>query len=274
VEQDRWDDQDRRRPPTGRVVAISVAALLVIAACSVLGVWQWQRGHVVVTEPPAQQPITDISEVVDGGASGDLAVLAADEVGRPVEVRGSYDPDLTLLAPGRPLDGALGSWVIGIVVLEDGSGVPVVRGWLPDGAEVPATPTGQVDLEGVVQPPEASDIAPSNQVLPAGQTWVVSAADLVNRVDYPVANAYVTLDTPEAGLQAVPPDDPGQATRRLDWGNLAYAAQWWVFALFAVVIWFRAVRDERIVTGQDDPGEPQENGPANGAGGRDMSGAR
>ncbi len=75
-------------------------------------------------------------------------------------------------------------------------------------------------------------------------------ADLVNRVDYPVANAYVTDTAPAAGLRAVPPADPGQATRRLDWRNLAYAAQWWVFALFAVVIWFRAVRDERRETGR------------------------
>jgi surfeit locus 1 family protein len=275
VEQDRWVEQDRRRAPTGRVVAISLAAVLVIAVCSVLGVWQWQRGNVVVTEPPALQPVVPVSEVVDAGAQGDRAVLAADEVGHRVDVSGTYDPDLTLLAPGRPLDGVVGSWVVGMVVLEDGSGVPVVRGWVPDGAPVPAVPTGAVDLSGVVQPPEASDIAPSNQVLPAGQTWVVSAADLVNRVDYPVANAYVTLTTVEAGLSAVPPDDPGQASRRLDWRNLAYAGQWWVFALFAVVIWYRAVRDERNASGQDGPGEPQENDPADGAGGRDdMSGAR
>jgi hypothetical protein len=149
---------------------------------------------------------------------------------------------------------------------------------VPEGQAAPALPTGEVAFEGVLQPPESSDIAPSTAALPAGQIWIVSAADLINRVDYPVANAYVTTSAPEVGLAAVPPGDAGQASRRLDWRNLAYAGQWWVFALFAVVIWFRAVRDERPVAGEDGPeieeaGEDHD-GPAPGAGGRDMSGAR
>ncbi|WP_432565323.1 SURF1 family protein [Kineococcus sp. SYSU DK003] len=283
----RGDHADRsgagrgRDALAGRVTVLTALALVVVLVCGALGVWQWQRGHVVVTEPPAQQPVTAVSEVVDAGADGDRAVLSAGEVGRRVVVSGAFDPAVDLLVPGRPLDGVVGAWALGIVVLEDGSGVPVVRGWVPEGEPAPALPAGQVDLEGVVQPPEGSDVAPSSAALPADQTWIVSAADLVNRVDYPVANAYVTATAPQDGLAAVAPADPGQATRRLDWGNLAYAGQWWVFALFAVVIWVRAVRDERAVA-REDGAEQQEDGstsggaggPANGPGGRDMSGAR
>jgi surfeit locus 1 family protein len=265
-------DADRAGVNRGRVAVLTVVALAVVLVCSGLGVWQWQRGNVVITEPPARQPVAPISEIVDAGDSGPEAVLTADEVGHRVEVAGTFDPAVDLLVPGRSLDGVVGSWALGVVVLADGSGVPVVRGWVPEGESAPALPTGQVDLRGVVQPPEASDVAPSTAALPAGQTWIVSAADLVNRVDYPVANAYVTDSAPAAGLRAVPPADPGQASRRLDWRNLAYAAQWWVFALFAVVLWFRAVRDEQRPSGEDDPATPAE-GPPQG-GGRDMSGAR
>lgn len=267
-------DPDRPDSSRGRVAVLTVVALVVVLVCSGLGVWQWQRGNVVVTEPPARQPVAPVSEIVDAGASGAAAVLTADEVGHRVEVGGTFDPAVDLLVPGRSLDGVVGAWVLGVVVLADGSGVPVVRGWVPEGAPAPALPSGRVDLLGVVQPPEASDVAPSTAALPAGQTWIVSAADLVNRVEYPVANAYVTDSAPADGLRAVPPADPGQATRRLDWRNLAYAGQWWVFALFAVVIWFRAVRDERRAAGEDDPRAPQDDGAGDGAGGRDMSGAR
>ncbi|WP_432509925.1 SURF1 family protein [Kineococcus sp. SYSU DK001] len=275
VDQERVDpvDEGRRTAPTGRVVVLTVVALVVVLACGGLGVWQWQRGNVVVSEPPALKPVAPVSSVVDAGAAGAAAVLSAEEVGHRVEVSGTFDPAVSLLAPGRPLDGAVGSWVVGVVVLADGSGVPVVRGWVPQGQPAPALPTGPVELTGVVQPPEASDVAPSTDALPAGQTWVVSAADLVNRVDYPVANAYVTQTSPAEGLRAVPPADPGRTSRRLDWRNLAYAGQWWVFALFAVVVWFRAVRDERTGPGEDDPG-PRVDEPVDGAGGRDMSGAR
>ncbi|MEW1957164.1 SURF1 family protein [Kineococcus sp. NPDC059986] len=266
-------DSDRPGVPKGRVAVLTAVALAVVLVCSALGVWQWQRGNVVITEPPARQPVAPISEIVDAGATGAASVLSSDEVGHRVEVAGTFDPAVDLLVPGRALDGVVGSWALGVVVLADGSGVPVVRGWVPPGTAAPALPTGPVDVAGVVQPPEASDVAPSTAALPAGQTWIVSAADLVNRVDYPVANAYVTDTAPAAGLRAVPPADPGQATRRLDWRNLAYAAQWWVFALFAVVIWFRAVRDERRESGEDDPAAPAD-GADDGAGGRDMSGAR
>nr|WP_246314881.1 SURF1 family protein [Kineococcus aurantiacus] len=248
---------------------------MVVAVCCGLGVWQWQRGNVVISEPPARQPVVPVGQVVDAGATGADRVLSSDEVGHRVEVAGTFDPAVDLLVPGRALDGVVGSWALGVVVLADGSGVPVVRGWVPPGQSAPALPAGPVDLTGVVQPPESSDIAPSTDALPPGRTWIVSAADLVNRVDYPVANAYVTDAAPPAGLRAVPPADPGQATRRLDLRNLAYAAQWWVFALFAVVVWFRAVRDERREAGQDDPGPQGEPGAGPVSdGGRDMSGAR
>jgi cytochrome oxidase assembly protein ShyY1 len=268
---------DHPRALNARLAGLGVVALLVVVVCSGLGVWQWQRGNVVITEPPAAQPVTAISQVVDAGAEGGDAVLSSDEVGRRVEVRGSYDPAVNLLVPGRELDGIVGSWVLGVVRLEDGSGVPVVRGWVPQGQAAPALPAGVVDLTGTLQPPESSDVAPSTAALPDGQTWIVSAADLVNRVDYGVANAYVTDASPAAGLSAVPPADPGQASRRLDWRNLAYAAQWWVFALFAIVLWVRVVRDERAESGEDDAEEDSDGGPdehVEGSGGRDMSGAR
>lgn len=266
-----------RRVLTGRLAGLGVIALLVVVVCAGLGIWQWHRGNVVVTEPPAAQPVAPISQVVDAGAAGADAVLSSDEVGRRVEVTGSYDPAVNLLVPGRVLDGAVGSWVLGVVVLADGSGVPVVRGWVPEGQSAPALPSGAVDLTGTLQPPESSDLAPSTAALPQGQTWIVSAADLVNRVDYGVANAYVTDASPAAGLSAVPPADPGQVSRRLDWRNLAYAAQWWVFGLFAIVLWVRVVRDERADPGEDDPDDDTGTGSdehVEGSGGRDMSGAR
>jgi ABC-type nickel/cobalt efflux system permease component RcnA len=37
----------------------------------------------------------------------------------------------------------------------------------------------------------------------------------------------------------------------LSWRNLAYALQWWVFALFAAYMWWRMVRDD-YEDGRDD----------------------
>lgn len=291
---------------TARAVGITVLAWLAVAVCVVLGGWQWERGNVVVSDPPAQRPVVDVSDVVTAGATeGEVddasggGVLTRDEVGQTVEVRGTFDPAVDLLVPDRTVGGRDGSWVLGVVRLADGSGVPLVRGWVPAGEPAPAVPEGGVDLRGIVQPPEGTDLA-SAAALPAGQVAVVSSADLVNRVDYPLVNAYVTDSAPQAGLLAVPAADPGEASRRLDWRNLAYAAQWWVFAAFAIVVWVRALRDDRrerqaLLDGEaDGPAAPGDDGggptgqdrvphgddaheagrTANGPGGRDMSGTR
>ncbi|WP_432489422.1 SURF1 family protein [Kineococcus sp. SYSU DK018] len=292
------------RRASAQALALTLVAWLAAAVCVVLGAWQWQRGNVVVSEPPATRPVVAVQQVVSAaaGPGSDRALLSRDEVGRRVEVSGTFDPAVDLLVPGRALDGQQGSWVLGVVRLEDGSGVAVVRGWVPEGAPVPDAPAGPVDLLGVLQPPENSDVAPSTTALADGQVPVVSAADLVNRVDYPVANAYVTATEPVAapasgtGLRAVPPADPGESNRHLDWRNLAYAAQWWVFAAFALVLWRRALRDLRddrraaALEAASDPasgpasdpagaapaGPRQDRAPhpADGPGGRDVSSTR
>jgi surfeit locus 1 family protein len=258
---------------TARSVTLTLLAALAVCVMIALGVWQWQRGHVIVTEPPARDAAVAVGRVVSGAAPPGTpqASLTADEVGRHVVVDGTFDPQADLLVASRRLDGRPGSWALGIVRTADGSGVPVVRGWVPQDAPAPPLPAGPVRVDGVVQAPEGTDVAGTTNALPAGQVSVVSAALLVNVVDYRLANAYVTDSAPSAGLLAVPPTDPGQAGRRLDWRNLAYAAQWWVFAAFAVVVWWRALRDDRDLAaaredapgpGGDDAGPEPTPGPA------------
>lgn len=240
---------DPRVLPARRWVVLTALLLVVVGACAALGAWQWQRGHVVVSDPPAARPVTALDAVVTTSDP-----LTAEEVGRRVRVVGEWDPQVRLELPGRPLGGADGSWVLGLVRTPDGSGVPVVRGWVPSGAQ-PAPAEGAADLVAVLQAPEAQDQAAGSGPLPPGRAWVVSPAMLVNEVDYPVVPAYGVAVEAGAGLRAVPPPDPGAAGRRLDWRNLGYAAQWWVFAGFAVVVWVRALRDDlhAAAPGPDEP---------------------
>ena len=228
---------------TRRWAVLTLILALVVGTCAVLGFWQWQRGVVVVRTPASTLPVAPVEQVVGGSDP-----LVAAEVGRRVRVQGTWDPSVRFLLPGRPLDGRDGAWVLGMVRLPGGAGVPVVRGWAPAGAQVPPVPVpGAADVVGVVQPPEAQDQGAGRGPLPPGQSWVVSAAVLVNHVDYPVVPAYVVATAPaaqDAALRPVPPHLPGSETRRLDWRNIAYALQWLVFAVFSVVLWARALRDE------------------------------
>ena len=48
------------------------------------------------------------------------------------------------------------------------------------------------------------------------------------------------------GLAAVTPTDVPQPSQVTALRNLLYALQWWVFGLFALVVWFRWCRDQLV----------------------------
>ena len=52
---------------------------------------------------------------------------------------------------------------------------------------------------------------------------------------------------------ALLPGPPAEDTAARDWRNLAYSAQWFVFAAFAVVLWWRMLRDDAA---RSDPSRP------------------
>jgi len=181
------------------------------------------------------------------------AQVAGDDSGRQVSVTGRYDPAHQLLVPDRSLDGRTGYYVLTPLRVDGGAALPVVRGWLPGdvtaahAAAVPAAPTGEVTVVGALQYPETSDTPGvyGGGALPAGQLGIISAASLVNVLPYPVYGGWVTAADPAAPLKAVPtaaPPDSGLDLRAFQ--NLGYTGEWFVFAGFAVFMWFRLVRRE------------------------------
>ena len=81
--------------------------------------------------------------------------------------------------------------------------------------------------------------------LPAGQTAAISAASLINLVPYGVYDAWVTLNTGDSGMKAVPATAPADSGLDLKaFQNLGYTGEWFVFAGFVVFMWFRLLRRE------------------------------
>ncbi|MBB2922603.1 SURF1 family protein [Cellulomonas cellasea] len=131
--------------------------------------------------------------------------------------------------------------------------LPVVRGWVadPDDAAALAVPEGEVTVSGYLQ---SSEGAGDGGTRP-GRTDAISSAALVNAWGGPIWSGYVVLtrSEPDQGdaLAQLPP--PTRAGSGLNVQNLAYAAQWWIFGGFALVLWIRMVRDEAR---GDVPGMP------------------
>ncbi|MFF5156363.1 SURF1 family protein [Streptomyces sp. NPDC000348] len=260
---------------TPRWWGINVFLLLSIPFCVFMGSWQLGRfedrvdshrdaeARIATDKREAARPLDELLPVTKATS------------GKQATASGRYDTQL--LVPDRALDGEDGYYVLTLLRTGTGRALPVVRGWLPgtpDPAEVPAAPTGEVTVTGALQ---ASETPGSNGVsarggLPRGQTAAISAASLVNLVEYDVYDAWVTLNRGDAGMRAVPATAPGGTGLDLKaFQNLGYTAEWFAFVGFVVFMWFRLfrrelefVRDAELGLAPDEDGqrEPERSSPS------------
>ncbi|MGJ7440164.1 SURF1 family protein [Aquipuribacter sp. MA13-6] len=244
-----------------RWAASTVVLVAAVITMAVLGTWQWER-----SVPTAEREVVDLEQVDPASlpevttvsrAPGEGALVPDEASGDLVRVEGTWRPERTLLVADRELDAAAGAWVMTAVELADGTGLaPVVRGWVPDGtAGTDVAPvSGPVVLLGWVQQSEPLDI-PVDVVQPEGVVGLLSTADLANRWPEQLVPGFVVLASAPEGtgaegtgadgvVPALLPAPPEEQTQTRDWRNLAYSAQWFVFAAFAVLLWWRMLRDD------------------------------
>ncbi|MFG1942156.1 SURF1 family protein [Nonomuraea sp. NPDC048826] len=247
-----------------RLLGLHLLTIGVVIAFIMLGRWQLgvfqDSGKPVITTDPAPVSVTELAPM---GAQ-----MRGDAVGRRVTVEGVYDASRQLLvadrrpdvdAPGGNVSRDHGFWVLTPVRLDDGTLMPVVRGWVADAAEpaAAAVPQGRVSVPGRLRPQQGSDsVQRRREGLPPGQVQTVATGELVNLWEGErVRNGYVVAEPPSGALTPVvsqPPMVGGEVT----WRNLAYAANWWIFAGFAVFMWFHFVRDA-VRTDRDREKSPE-----------------
>lgn len=256
---------------TPRWWGINVFVLLAIPFCVFMGSWQLSRFEARVDDHRSAKEQAESARTQAARPLAELLPVDKSTSGRRTTATGHYGKQL--LVPGRQLDGRDGYYVLTLLRTDGGKALPVVRGWLPgdaDSAKAPKPPAGRVTVTGTLQ---ASETPGDNGVsaqggLPAGQTSAISAASLVNLVPYDLYDAWVTLDTADSGMTAVP------ATAAADTGldlkafqNLGYTGEWFVFAGFVVFMWFRLLRrevefarDAELGILPEEPGESGESG--------------
>lgn len=236
-----------------RLLGLHLLLIGVLISFTLLGRWQLgvfeDSGRPRSADDPAPVAVTTLAQVGP--------TMAADAVARRVTAQGVFDAARQLLVADRTADAAVpggrasrgkGFWLLTPLRLDDGTIVPVVRGWVATaGDPATAVPSGTVTVTGRLQPPESTAEVQRGGRLPEGQVATVSTAELINiwrgerlRNGFVIAIEPIGGGTPEPALVATtPPTLAGSFT----WRNLAYAAQWWIFAAFAVFVWYRYVRD-------------------------------
>ncbi|PRX99447.1 cytochrome oxidase assembly protein ShyY1 [Allonocardiopsis opalescens] len=232
-----------------RMVGFHLLVLVLIPAFIWLGFWQYGRfearlAYVERVEANMAAPALDVSELSAPG----------EPVPDPlrwhrVSATGRYDQARELYVRNRSVDSGPGMFVITPLVTADGTAVWVNRGWVANPAvataspEVPPVPEGEVTVVGRLDrsETEAETGIRDRGGVPEGQVMLIDVPSLAEGLPYPSYGGYVTLieQTPaETVLEPVPPPSANYGL------NIAYAVQWWLFAVIAVVGWVFMVRRE------------------------------
>ena len=215
----------------------AVFVLLLSVVFVLLGRWQYHRHEAKVERRDrvaanyGAQPVP-LADVLPSPA----ATLPAAAQWTPVRVTGTYDAGRTLLVRNRPLEGQYGYEVVVPLRLADGTLLPVDRGWIDFGQSatalppVPAAPSGPVEVVVRLRPYEPGDGA---YEVP-GQLRRIAADEVAAKVPGTLYRAYGVL----ASERPRPADAPRLLPRPdTDLGpHLAYAYNWWGFAVAAYVL--------------------------------------
>jgi len=236
-----------RRP---RWIAALLLALAVAAAFAALGQWQLERsvdrGEIVTRETETVVPL-------DSVAQPQSAVSAASD-GQRVRLTARTVPGDYLVLSQRLNGGEPGYWVAGHLVV-GGADLAVAVGWAESEAEaasvagrLAAEPPAELALEGryiVGEAPQETDYM-------AGSLDAMAPAAFVNLWPQLAAagvyGGYLLLNAPDAlgaagqELVAIDSHTPDPEVQ-VNWLNIFYAAEWVVFAGFAVFLWWRLVKD-------------------------------
>ncbi|MCX5195998.1 SURF1 family protein [Streptomyces sp. NBC_00249] len=231
---------------TPRWWGINVFVALAIPFCLFMGTWQLGRFEDRVgshREAGAERPADRAAAPLDS-----LLPVDTTTSGRLASTAGEYGQQL--LVPERDLDNKPGFYVLTLLRTDTGKTLPVVRGWLPgpaDPAKAPAPPAGRVEVAGALQASENSGTkgVHAQGGLPQGQLGVIGAATLVNLVQEPLYDAWLTVQTPADGMTPVPAKAPNNTGLDLKaFQNLGYTGEWFVFVAFVLFMWFRLYRRE------------------------------
>lgn len=248
-------------PPTLREVMlrprwIALLAFSLVVAGVLAWLGQWQLGRAVDTSPPEPGMTEVVRPLADVVQPGDY--LPEPLVGQRVEVSGTWVASDFIVVSSRFNDDVEGYWVTGQLRVADTAqptSVAVAIGWTPslDQAnaaaaelerQVAADPTAVVEVTGRLISDEGPSVPPSGAD-PYTLTRM-SPAMLLGRwhdiTDVSVYRQYIASQTAIGPLDDIASPAPDERSR-VNWLNIFYAAEWAVFAGFALYLWYRLARD-------------------------------
>jgi surfeit locus 1 family protein len=211
----------------GRDWGLVVGAVVVASVCVRLGVWQLDR----LAERRARNAEIGAARERPPLEIGGAGLPAGSVANRRVTARGVYDYDHERVWRGRTYQGMPGVHLVTPLRLADGSAVLVDRGF------VPSPDAARIDLPSF-RGPDSALVEGLGVALPRGR-GDVDPARMQDSVPYPLARFGIQLrPSPSVSVRPRPslsrPPIALEPSPLSNGPHLAYAVQWFSFAIIAV----------------------------------------
>ncbi len=217
----------------GRWLAGHVLVLVIAGAFVALGVWQLARHH-------EKQHKVRAAKAAYSARAPDLgAVTTTPAPETRVQATGRYDSAHEVLLRNQVRGDAIGTDLLTLMRLADGSAVYIDRGWVASDATAAPPPSRDVVVRGIVR--ESRPLGAQDEVREVGGRVSMPRVDLdrlgtVDRVDVPVHHVWIEAQfqqpPPSANAPKLPtPPPPDQVN------HLQYTIEWFGLAGIPLVGW-------------------------------------
>ena len=238
-----------RRP---RWIAALILALALAAGFAWLGQWQVGRSVASITyQGPDTEKVVPLASFAKPKGS-----FPGDQIGRKASVEAHLVPGDWVVLSDRLNYGTTGWWLVGHAVTSQGHDLAVALGWAPTrAAAVAAEATAEIPspLVGRYLPgeaPDRSDVVDGKQSASSVAAFINQWSSYSGSV-YP---GYLVSATAPAGLDRIDSPKP-LPPEAVNWLNIFYAAEWALFAGFAIYLWYRLVKD--VVEKENEPADAE-----------------
>ena len=261
--------QEFRRP---RWIVLSLVVVVIFGAFIALGNWQLNRletrraTNAVIADRLTREPIAIEELFVALETVQGVAPDEGDFEHTPVVVTGRFVDEGRVLVRSQVSNGRAGTHAVYPLILGDGSAILVNIGWIP--FDVTPAPIAELYGDGTL---EIRGLVRASQQRPAvGREEPPGLLDRVERIDIDRIQEQVTASLAPFFIQLTDPNEPDRIPIPVplpdtsDGPHLAYAIQWYAFALISVVGYGALIRKElirlrrrqRAGTGSQDPPQP------------------
>jgi surfeit locus 1 family protein len=223
---------------TPRWLAVHLVVIIIAGVFVRLGIWQLDRLVERRTSNAAIAERTEIAPMDLNELLGNAAVSEREY--RRVVAAGTFDVDGEVLIRSRTHNGEAGFHVVTPLVLNDGSAVLVNRGWVPLDMDTPPVspalpPVGTVEVTGTVRESQAAPALgprdPSEGKLE--RFYWIDIPRLQQQSSYPLTPISLELVV-QVPAQSGRLPIPVPARTLTEGSHLAYAVQWFAFALIGL----------------------------------------